>query len=107
MVADEWRDEVGEARAQVEELKDVRCFLRFSDVWNSDRSILCRRRRKSGFRGYRDEEQLSTGCGKMATTMLEEKLMLGPREQGARSQRTPRDSYRPRGRTSHSQRPSR
>jgi len=24
MVADEWRDEVGEARAQVEELKDVR-----------------------------------------------------------------------------------
>jgi hypothetical protein len=23
MVADEWRDEVGEARAQVEELKDV------------------------------------------------------------------------------------
>ena len=30
MVADEWRDEVGEARAQVEELKDVSflcCFL--------------------------------------------------------------------------------
>jgi hypothetical protein len=28
MVADEWRDEVGEARAQVEELKDVSllCF---------------------------------------------------------------------------------
>jgi hypothetical protein len=26
MVADEWRDEVGEARAQVEELKDVSLF---------------------------------------------------------------------------------
>jgi hypothetical protein len=30
MVADEWRDEVGEARAQVEELKDV-SFLYFSE----------------------------------------------------------------------------
>jgi hypothetical protein len=27
MVADEWRDEVGEARAQVEELKDVSLLL--------------------------------------------------------------------------------
>jgi hypothetical protein len=31
MVADEWRDEVGEARAQVEELKDVSflCFFEY------------------------------------------------------------------------------
>jgi hypothetical protein len=32
MVADEWRDEVGEARAQVEELKDV-SFLCFSEYY--------------------------------------------------------------------------
>jgi len=29
MVADEWRDEVGEARAQVEELKDVSLLCYF------------------------------------------------------------------------------
>jgi uncharacterized protein (UPF0276 family) len=33
MVADEWRDEVGEARAQVEELKDVSpVFVHFLSI---------------------------------------------------------------------------
>jgi hypothetical protein len=35
MVADEWRDEVGEARAQVEELKDVSSFPSISSNFSS------------------------------------------------------------------------
>ena len=40
MVADEWRDEVGEARAQVEELKDVSllsfCYTSVSQRLSTD-----------------------------------------------------------------------
>jgi len=56
MVADEWRDEVGEARAQVEELKDVSflcCFL-FVIVYINRRRI--RRIREHMKAGKRDAE---------------------------------------------------
>ena len=38
MIADEWRDEVGEARAQVEELKDVSFLCLLAYRWVSQAS---------------------------------------------------------------------
>jgi hypothetical protein len=43
MVADEWRDEVGEARAHVEELKDVSllCFFEYLFEYLGEQRVEC------------------------------------------------------------------
>jgi len=69
MVADEWRDEVGEARAQVEELKDVRCFPLISDVGNATR-VFVRARRRWELEDARMKSKGGSGCENKMSTMM-------------------------------------
>jgi hypothetical protein len=99
MVADEWRDEVGEARAQVEELKDVShlCFSGCIFVCTEEqRAMGIRDAPEEGERaaGYEPEDRRKRshqGTERIGDESRREtrRLISGTREPRARPQGTP------------------